>query len=84
MLVQTADLLTRVAAIVPTPSAALCADDDAWLAFNDLLDDAAGLVAHVLGHPAAPALRELLGSLAGTDAVAWLLTERVLGVLGRD
>lgn len=89
-LLQAAALVTRVAVIVPTPSAALCTDDDAWLAFNSLLDEAAVLVADALGHTdalgaaAAPALRVLLDALVGTDAVAWLLMERALDVLSWD
>ncbi|MEX5635421.1 hypothetical protein [Parafrankia sp. FMc2] len=89
-LVRAADLVKRVAALVPAPTAGLCTDDHAWLAFNELLDEAAVLVAEALRHPdvlgdtAAPTLRVLLDSLVGTDAVAWLLMERALGVLSWD
>ncbi|RMB83802.1 hypothetical protein [Streptomyces shenzhenensis] len=73
-----ADLVTRVAAIVPTPGDALCADDHAWEAFSAFLDEAARLVTDVLGHAGTRTLRGLLNSSLGEDVVTRLLIERAL------
>ncbi|UGQ11093.1 hypothetical protein LO772_30515 [Yinghuangia sp. ASG 101] len=73
-----ADLVTRVAAIVPAPGKALCADDNAWEAFSAFLDEAARLVADALGHADIRTLRALLDSPLGEDLVAGLLIERAL------
>ncbi|MGW4823931.1 hypothetical protein ACWEP4_34550 [Streptomyces sp. NPDC004227] len=75
---RAADLVTRVAAIVPTPGDALCADDNAWEAFSAFLDEAARLVTNVLGHAGIRTLRALLNSSLGEDAVTGLLIERAL------
>ncbi|MFJ3667389.1 hypothetical protein ACIPSE_13125 [Streptomyces sp. NPDC090106] len=76
-----ADLVVRVAAIVPVPGDALGADDDAWEAFNAFMDEAARLLTELLGDGARQILRTLLDSPLSEDAVTGLLIERALGGL---
>lgn len=73
-----ADLVKRVAAIVPTPGDALCADDSAWEAFSAFLDEAARSLTGILGPAGIGPLRALLHSPLAEDAVTGLLIERAL------
>lgn len=78
-----ADLVVRVAAVIPLPSPALFGDDAAWASFEQLVDEAAALVAHRIGRSGAPALRALFASPVVSDPVCRMLTERALIRLNR-
>ncbi len=81
----TAALVARVAAMIPPPGEALCADDASWQAFSGLVGEAAGLVVSAVGDTGAPVLRALMTSPLGDDPVPRLLLERALGSLpGHD
>jgi hypothetical protein len=76
---RTAELVARVAAVIPTPGDALCADDPSWAGFAALLDAAADLLADALGTERIGDLCSLLSPPdVADDAVRALLVERTL------
>ncbi|MFE5706214.1 hypothetical protein [Rhodococcus koreensis] len=83
-MVRAAELVTRVAALIPLPSESLTGDDTAWTAFEALLGEAARLLAGALGHVGRAVLCALVGSPLGDDPLCVLLMEQTLGELAAD
>ena len=79
-----AGLVTTVARIIPAPWGSLSIDDPSWAAFDDLLTEAAHLVAGRLGLTGLGALRALQESSRVTDPVRQLLIQRALERLTAD
>jgi hypothetical protein len=79
-----ADLLTRVAAIIPPPGGRLAADGASWAALDQLLDAATELLAEALGPDRMAELAELASpAVTGPEdgPVRLLLVERTLSRL---
>lgn len=83
-LVRAAELVTRVAVLIPMPGAALGGDDSAWAGFDELVSEASGLLAHHLGHEGRGALGALVASPLGENPLCLLLMEQALSRLGPD
>ncbi|MBV6757435.1 MULTISPECIES: hypothetical protein [Rhodococcus] len=75
-LVRAAELITRVAALIPLPSESLTGDDTAWSAFEALLGEAATLLAGALGHDGRAVLCALADSPLSANPLCALLMER--------
>lgn len=78
---RAADLVLRIAALIPPPSTGLTRDDAAWSAFGALVDEAAQVLVEALGHEGLPALRALAGTRLGAEPVCSLLLERAARAL---
>ncbi|WP_276138724.1 hypothetical protein [Rhodococcus sp. T2V] len=75
-MVRAAELVTRIAALIPLPSDSLTGDDTAWSAFEALLAEAATLLAGALGHDGRAVLSALTASPLGANPLCVLLMER--------
>lgn len=81
---STAELVTRVAALIPMPSAALGRDDTAWSGFEELVSEASDLLAHHLGREGRDTLCALVASPLSEDPLCLLLMERALSRITAD
>ncbi|MFJ9390864.1 hypothetical protein ACIRON_18705 [Nocardioides sp. NPDC101246] len=78
-LVSAAELVARVAVLIPMPSAALGRDETAWSGFEALVSDASELLAARLGRDT---LRALTTARVGEDPLCLLLLEQALDNAG--
>jgi hypothetical protein len=83
-LVRAAELVTRVAVLIPKPGEALARDDAAWSGFEALVTEAASLLADGLGHDGRATLCALVASPLSADPLCLLLMEQALGKLATD
>lgn len=83
-LVRTAELVTRVAVLIPLPSTALGRDDTVWSDFEELLSEASDLLAHHLGRDGRDTLCALVASPLSEDPLCLLLMEQALRRLAAD
>lgn len=83
-LVRAAELVTRVAVLIPMPSAALGRDDTAWSGFEELVSEASDLLAHHLGHDGRNTLCALIASPLSENPLCLLLMEQALNRIAAD
>jgi hypothetical protein len=73
-----ADLVIRMATVIPLPDPSLGTDIDAWAAFDAVIDEAAALLTTSLGADAALVLGPIAATAIATDPVCHALLERAL------
>lgn len=77
-------LFQTVSELIPAPTLGLAADDAAWQAFDDLLDQAAHFVVDALGAEGAVTVRALAPRLSEEGPVHGALVARALSRLDLD